>query len=215
MSLFEILLIVSNCLTIIAIIAGPVMAAQLTREWLAKKDAQEKEAAVRKEKRERRAWIFETLMATRGAFLSAEHVRALNMIDLTFDGKESTDNDVVNMWKNYIDILNSPPQRTPDLSVAEQIAEDKRENERILDAFTDLLDVMSKSLGYQFDKVHIKKNGYYPSAHSNAEDNWRMVLLGMRQVMENNRAIPICLADHLAKGDAKNKNPPGDARNTR
>ena len=40
-----------------------------------------------REERGRKLWIFKTLMATRASAVSAEHVQALNMIDLEFREK--------------------------------------------------------------------------------------------------------------------------------
>jgi len=39
------------------------------------------------ERRNRKAWLFHSLMAPRAARVSPEHVQALNMIDLVFYGK--------------------------------------------------------------------------------------------------------------------------------
>ena len=193
MSLFEILLIVSNCLTIIAIIAGPVMAAQLTREWLAKKDAQEKEAAVRKERRDRRLRVFETLMATRGAGLSLDHVRALNMIDLTFDGKESTDKCVLNAWKGYFDILHKFPHQDGSMNDGEwKMCVDIWRKQRD-DSLAELLCRMANALGYDFfDNVHIKNNSYNPVAYDEMDDQWRLIRTGLIGLLHGHTSLPVC-----------------------
>ncbi len=57
-----------------AVFLGPIVAVQLTR-YLDNK----------KEIRERKLWVFKTLMATRASALSPHHVEALNRIDLEFD----------------------------------------------------------------------------------------------------------------------------------
>ena len=58
-----------------ATIAGPVLAVQ-AQKWVERARA----AA------QRRDWIFTTLMGTRQARVSFDHVRALNMIDLAYYG---------------------------------------------------------------------------------------------------------------------------------
>jgi hypothetical protein len=62
-------------LLILATIAGPILAVQ-AHKWVERL----------REGRNRKLRLFERLMATRAARLSAEHVQALNMIDLVFYG---------------------------------------------------------------------------------------------------------------------------------
>jgi hypothetical protein len=67
---------ISDAIMILAVLAGPVIAVQLTR-YLDNK----------KEIRERKLQVFKTLMATRVYNASWDHVMALNRIDLEFDAK--------------------------------------------------------------------------------------------------------------------------------
>jgi hypothetical protein len=63
----------SDGLIIIAILIAPFLAVFAQRQidlW--------------REQRQRKLWVFKTLMATRGRTLSPEHVQALNMIELEF-----------------------------------------------------------------------------------------------------------------------------------
>ena len=66
----------SDWLTIIAILLAPVFAVQV-QKWVEHL----------RERRGKKLGVFQALMATRGARLSPEHVRALNMIDLEFSGE--------------------------------------------------------------------------------------------------------------------------------
>ena len=182
MSLFEILLIVSNCLTIIAIIAGPVMAV-----WVGifLND--------RKERRDRRLRVFETLMATRGAGLSLDHVRALNMIDLTFDGKESTDKGVLNAWKGYFNILHKFPHQDGSMNDGEWNIHVANWNERRDDSLAKLLHRMANALGYDFfDKVYIKNNSYNPVAYKDEEYEWRSIRTGLIGLLHGHTSLPVC-----------------------
>ena len=61
----------AEVLMIIAVLLAPVVAVQV-QKWL----------ELFREDRARKLWIFKTLMATRAATVSPEHVQALNMIDL-------------------------------------------------------------------------------------------------------------------------------------
>ena len=56
--------------------------------------------------------IFRTLMATRATRLSAEHVQALNGIELTFYGGGKKEKKVLEAWKAYHDHLNTKYEGT-------------------------------------------------------------------------------------------------------
>src|SRR6185295_6479127 len=85
---------ISDWLTILAILIGPLVAVQLTR-YLDNK----------KEVRERKLSVFKTLMATRAYNLSWDHVVALNRIDLEFDKRKPKERAVIDAWKAYLDLL--------------------------------------------------------------------------------------------------------------
>ena len=55
-----------------------------------------------REQRQRKLWVFKTLMATRGRTLSPEHVQALNMIELEF--QKSSEKPILYAWKEYYDL---------------------------------------------------------------------------------------------------------------
>jgi hypothetical protein len=93
---------ISDVLMLFAVLLSPLLAVQV-QEWLEQF----------REKRIRKILIFETLMATRAAGLPPEHVRALNMIDLTFYGgvpnkRSKKDQQVLDAWKEYLDQLSTP-----------------------------------------------------------------------------------------------------------
>jgi hypothetical protein len=85
----------------IAIMVSPLIAVQVS-EFLNK----------RKESRGRRVGIFKTLMGTRASRLSADHVQALNTIDIEFHGKDKRSRQVLEAWKAYLNHLNTrlPPR---------------------------------------------------------------------------------------------------------
>ena len=66
----------TNIITVLAIFLGPIFAVQV-----------QKFIEYRNEHRNKKLSIFHILMSTRGIKLSAEHVYALNMIDIEFYGK--------------------------------------------------------------------------------------------------------------------------------
>ena len=131
-------------LTIVAILVAP-----WTALWLQKKIERSNE------EKQRKLGIFKTLLATRANVVSIDHVQALNMIEVEFY-KEKT---VRDSWNIYRDHLNSYP-----------FNKDKQTQERWEECrsefLTDLLYVMSKLFGYDFDKVLIKKGAYSPIVHN-------------------------------------------------
>ena len=56
---------------------------------------------LKKEERDRRLWIFKALMRTRAAPLSADHVQALNLIDVEFCSDSESDKAVREAWRRY------------------------------------------------------------------------------------------------------------------
>ena len=147
----------SDWLTIIAIVLAPLLAVQV-QKWL--------EAF--RERRTRKSWVFSTLMATRAARVSPNHTLALNMIDLEFYGhkifgmryQSSADKLVTTKWSEYLDQLNQQTGEGEAVTIWRT---------RCDDLFTELLYEMSLSLGYNFDKVHLRRGIYAPKAHSDQE----------------------------------------------
>lgn len=158
----------TNILTIIAIIVAPIAAVQI-----------QKRLEVIREEKGRRLWVFKTLMATRAATVSADHVQALNMIDLEFRGK--TNKHVIAAWKVYLDHLGSYPKDNPQLQPGWA---DRRVN-----LLTTLLEEMGKSLGYEFDEVHIRKGFYSPEAHGRLEDEQSLIRGGLVRLLYGDAAL--------------------------
>ena len=139
-----------------------------------------------KERRGQKLWIFRTLMATRGNKISPDHVQALNMIDLFFErkGKEKA---IVEKWDEYLDHL------------AKRIDENDQNYKVKIEAWTDQIDenlaemlhLMGKSLGYDFDKVRIKKGIYVPRGHGDIEFDNTVIRKGMVSIMMGKAGFPV------------------------
>ena len=156
-------------LTIAAIVLAPVMAVQV-QKWL----------EVFREERGRRLQVFKTLMATRAATVSPEHVQALNMIDLEFQGRRYKA--VTDAWKAYLDHLASYPKDGGE-------AAQQQWGERRVDRLTRLLMEMGKCLGYEFDEVHVKKGVYAPEAHGQIENENFLVRRGLIRLLYGDSAL--------------------------
>jgi len=125
---------------ILAILLAPVIAVQV-QKYLERQ----------REVHERRLRIFKTLMGTRAAVLAPAHVEALNLIDVEFYGARHFKH-VRDSWKVYLDHLNSFPN--------EDQMRQSSWVERSSELLTELLFQMALSLGYEFDRVQIKRSVY-------------------------------------------------------
>ena len=147
MSNSDLISIISTTLTILATALSPLIAVRVTRHL---DDCNET--------RERKIQIYKTLMATRANTISPLHVEALNRIDLEFSYKIKSEKEIIDIWREYLDLLGN---KTLDA----QIWEAKR-----IELLINLLYVMGKSLNYEFNKTQIKNGIYAPMAHSKIED---------------------------------------------
>lgn len=171
---------VTDIIMIGAIVIGPIIAVRITEKLRHKKDS-----------RDRKVYIFRTLMATRSAGLAAMHVEALNLVELEFQVPPDASTAVVSAVRLYVNHLNDRQYPT-------NMWESRR-----AELLVDLLFEMSKSLGYNFDKVQIKSGSYYPSGYGETEtDNYNTRKLWL-EILNGKRTLPIHETDipfqHLDK----------------
>lgn len=160
-------------LGIVAVLLSPLIALQVS-ELL----------ALIKDKKQRRFRVYRTLMATRATRLAPDHVEALNLIDVEFHGNNKKSKAVLNAWKAYLDHLNT--DREPNAGVWDA----KRD-----DLFVDLLYEMSRHVGYDFDKTHIRRTSYFPIGHGDLElDQW-IIRKALRGILEGKLSFPIRLTE--------------------
>ena len=172
---------ISDWLMMLAVILGPILAVQI-----------QKYIDRRKEERGRKLKVFRDLMTTRASTLAFQHVSALNMVGLEFNGKKYSK--VVNAWKTYIDHLGSFPNDDEDLQ--------KIWSEKKNDQLSDLLYEMGESLGFDFDKVHIKKAGYFPQAYADQENEQNFIRKKLVDVFLKKDAIPMSVIYFPVDDDA-------------
>jgi hypothetical protein len=159
-------------INISAIILGPILAVQ----------AQRVVESIRERQNGRRA-IFHELMATRASRVSPSHVRALNMIDLAFQGQPS----VLEVWKGYLDHLNSGssiPQDDANAAARMQAWFDRGE---IL--LNDLLYEMSRVVRYKFDRVQLRRAIYAPIAITQSEADWELIRKRLAVVLSSEELL--------------------------
>ncbi len=158
-------------LTIAAILTAPVSAL-----WIQSKLDE------RKETRKRRLDIFKTLMATRAAVMSQDHIKALNMIDIEFyRGKKYKK--VKEAWCEY------SQARTQDTATTD--AEQIEFNMDCEDTLTELLIVMGKALGYDFDPTHIMQSIYKPQGHVTDEEYQMFIKTQLMKLFTGDFSLPV------------------------
>lgn len=139
--------------TVAATVLGPILAVQ-AQKYL-ERSQQAKEQKMK---------IFTVLMSTRAATLSIEHVQALNMIDLAFNGgtqarRSRTETEVIDAWRDYLDNLNT---QIDDSNVA-------RWSEKRNEGLIQLLSAMASDLNLRYDRVLLRNGAYMPRGHSELE----------------------------------------------
>lgn len=161
---------ISDWMMMASVILGPILAVHI-----------QKLLDKRNDDKRRRELVFKDLMSTRAVTLSHKHVSALNMVGLEFNGRKYSK--VVNAWKTYLDHLNSFPNDDESLV---NIWADKRN-----DLLSDLIYEMGSSLGFEFDKVHIKKAGYIPKAYADKENEENFIRRSMVELFLGDKSFPM------------------------
>jgi hypothetical protein len=149
----------SDWAIVTATLLGPILAVQaqkIIERW--------------RDIRRQKLWVFSTLMSTRAATLTPDHIKALNMIDLVFYGtrrfgrnrRSNSEQAVLDKWKEYLDELTDPwiVEANNEARIAHRV-----------DIFMELLENIGADVGFKFDRVQLKKGAYQPVAHNteNAE----------------------------------------------
>lgn len=164
---------------LVATILGPILAVQ-AQKFL--------ERAT--ERRRNKILIFRILMTTRATRLSTDHVRALNSIDLDFGPgrfgfQSNSDKRVVLAWKELLDeFSNSPPEGAPPEHFATWI-------QRRDEAFLDLIFEMSRAVGYNFDKVYLRRSIYHPRGHAEIEETQSRIQVALKRILEGEAPLPM------------------------
>lgn len=169
----------TDILMILATALSPVIAVQVTRFL-----------DDRNEERGRKIKVFKTLMATRAYNISPAHVEALNSIDLEFSAKRLSEKAVLDVWQQYLDHLGQTSM------------EGGTWNIRRVDLLVDLLYLMGKCVGYDFNKTQIKNGTYSPTAHGRIEDEQSRLRAMTLELLEGKRDLPMRVTSFPSQGHA-------------
>ncbi len=160
---------------VVAALLGPVLAVQ-AQKWLER----------RRDVKERRLAIFRTLMATRAAMLSPQHVEALNAVPVEFYGSSGKLKQINDAWKLYLD------HHTTDGPATDAWAQKR------LDLFQDMLHLMSQFLGYNFSKAQLARDIYSPRAHGDLETEQTIIRRGLVGLFKGDIALPLVVKEFPA-----------------
>lgn len=178
-------------LTLLAIFVGPV-AAILVAQFLDR----------RRERVHRRMEIFRTLMRTRRTPMWAEHVGALNLVEIAFAGVDA----VIAAWKDLFEHLGSePPRRSSEelgvtMSPEEQTAANRRFHGRIAteraERLAVLLHAIAKNVGHKAEQLEIFKGGYTPQGYADVEFEHRMIRQFVLDLYVGKRVVPVGVVEY-------------------
>ncbi|HEY5923138.1 MAG TPA: DUF6680 family protein [Kofleriaceae bacterium] len=177
-------------LEVIAIMTSPVIAV-----WIGQVLNE------RRERVRRRHQVFQALWLTRvdhGSFgrLSAEHVRALNMIEIEFAKTQLDDligrgealDRVLETWRTYWTALHSTPQKVmDDVNCPEASAWFSARDELLVE----LLFEIGGALGYKIDRERIRASAYAPMSYLSGEAESMAMRTAIRQLIDGERALHI------------------------
>jgi hypothetical protein len=177
---------IADWLIILVTFLGPITAVQL-----------QKFIEAQTSKKHQKLRIFHTLMATRAMrATSIEHVQALNSIEVFFNDKGNDDRAVRDSWRIYLDFL---LQRVPQKQTE---AEAGAYNDKGVDLLVNLLEAIGSSLNYDFDKVQLKRGGYYPQLHFDELSAISEIRKGVVSVLRGQSAIPMNVVGFPVSEDA-------------
>ncbi|MGY3325740.1 DUF6680 family protein [Pseudomonas sp. TE3911] len=170
--------------TMVATVLGPILAVQ-AQKYLERIG----------EARNQKMWIFSTLMATRGSWLAADHVRALNMIDLSFNGGRSnrrrkSETEVLDAWREYLDHLNSSFE-----------ADSTRWAEKKQELLVFLLSTMATDLDLRYDRLLLRDGAYIPKGHTDLENDQNTVRRLIIKVLSGQQSLNMKVTDFPVSDD--------------
>jgi hypothetical protein len=154
----------------------------------------------RREQRNQKLWIFNTLMATRHSPITDENVRALNMIDVVFHDSPR----VRELWREYFEMLNNQ-------GLNNALGFERRQRKNL-----EMITEMAKVLGYgkaithlDVDRVYIPQGLETQAQRSEAIANELLRVLKasggfqvvLREEMKAAAVSPLVSPDNLAKRD--------------
>lgn len=166
---FAVFGLVLSAISIFAIYYGPIQALKVQRQLDDEREA-----------RNRKLTIYKTLMSNRATRLAPAYVQALNLIEIEFTEDNDNEKAVRRRWKELLDVYSSYKD-TPNAF------------DKVTELTADMLESMGKCLGYDFDKVSIKKGAYYPELHVDIEKDQHTLRKNLIELLDGtgSRKLPV------------------------
>lgn len=175
-------------LTLLALVGGPITAVLITRHL-----------DTRREFRGRRMDLFRTLMRTRRVPMSADHVGALNLIEIEFAGEP----DVLAAWKLLYQhfatehVRRPYEQRIPHATLEESRQRDNLFDKRLFDErqrlLAKILHSMAKTLNFNIEQLEIFEGGYTPQGWQDEFVEQRMARNFILDLYRGRAALPVAV----------------------
>jgi hypothetical protein len=153
---------------IFATFFGPIVAVWMTRR------IDEKRAS-----RQRQLDVFRTLMRTRRSNLSYEHVSALNLVEIEFDGVEA----VQQAFSQLMGHLNTQSSSSPDWGSQRHTL------------LTKLLSAMATHLKYSIQQLDLLAGGYAPQGWQTTEEQEQLQRRLIIELLSSQRSLPVSPAE--------------------
>jgi len=155
--------------SILAMVVGPILAVVVTR-------CMDNHRAVN----DRRMDVFRSLMKTRKARLTSEHVAALNLVEIEFYKCK----EVTSALKDYFASLS---QKAPDNEA--DVTKLYQQQDQLL---AKLLHAMAKALKFpNLEQIDIMTGGYTPQYWADLEYQQHIIRWQLIDLLNGNRALPI------------------------
>lgn len=173
---------------VFATLLGPVLAVQ-AQKWLER----------RREAKSRKEWVFYMLMTNRRAQLHPDFVRALNTIDIAFNGgreskRSKAENEVIRAWRDHHHVLTVGPGQNADAGMFKQW------HDAIEEKFTNVLQAISQDLDYSFDRETLRNGGYYTKGVVDHENELSLIRQALVRMTRLEAAVPVVNVQPRADG---------------
>src|SRR5208337_4223304 len=155
-----------------------------------------------REIRNRKLWIFKTLMSNRATRMAPIFVQALNLIDVEFT--DPSEKPVRDAWREAQDHYSEWGRKSQE----QRQKEGNTNAERAEELLSEMLVRMGNSLGYSFDKVYVKKGWYYPEGLGDMEQEGHALRKGLLRIISGYGAFPVAVFEQKFPPITQDAEPP-------
>ena len=163
-------------ITTAAIAFGPLFAVLITFYLQRKNDL-----------RQRRLFVFRSLMTTRKTPLSPERVQALNLVEVEFSGEKGVMAKFTKLLETYNDQVRWKSEK---VEIREAVVQE------VDDRTAELLREIGCVLGYNLENLSLLRGGYYPEAFSILEQQQQEIREFFVGLKQGTKYLPTAVVDY-------------------